>query len=238
MKINIVIPAHNEEGVIADTIRSIEKELSLDYEIIVVNDHSSDDTGSVVRELMKQYQNLRLIDNDWDKGFANALKKGFSVCSAELIIPVMADLCDDPRTINEMHLKATQGFDIVAGSRYMKGGLKSGGPLLQSFFSRFVGCSLGYLIGIPTFDVSNSFKCYRKSVLDAIKPKSRGFEISMEITLKAYFAGFSITEVPTFWRGRFIGKSKFYLFKVASAYIQLYFWAISRAIFRGERKRI
>lgn len=230
MKINIVIPAHNEQDVISATIKSIEEQLKLDYEIIVVNDHSSDNTVLILNELMGQYPNLRLINNDWDGGFGNALKKGFSVCNAELIIPVMADLCDEPRTINEMHAKALEGFDVVAGSRYMKGGSKSGGPFLQSLFSRFVGSTLRYIIGIPTFDVSNSFKCYRKAVLDSIRPKSEGFEISMEITLKAYFANFSITEVPTSWKGRFIGKSKFYLLKVGPAYVKLYLWAILKNI--------
>jgi glycosyltransferase involved in cell wall biosynthesis len=226
MTITLVIPAHNEEEVIAVTIKSIEEELNLNYEIVVVNDHSVDNTAVIVKGLMKQYSNLRFVNNDTDRGFANALKKGFSVSNSELIIPVMADLCDDPRTIKDMYIKCLEGFDIVSGSRYTKGGTKIGGPLIQSLSSRFVGCSLKYLLGIPTSDVSNSFKCIRRSVLNAIKLESKGFEISMEITLKAYFAGFRIAEVPTTWRGRSIGKSKFYLFKVAPRYIKLYLWAI------------
>ncbi len=226
MTVTLVIPAHNEEEVIAYTIRSIEEELSLDYEIVVVNDNSLDNTAIIVKGLMKHYSNLRLVDNDTDKGFANALKKGFSVSNSDLVIPVMADLCDDPRTIRDLYVKSLEGFDIVCGSRYMQGGTKIGGPLVQSLFSRFVGCSLKYLIGIPTSDVSNSFKCFRRNVLNAIKLKSKGFEISMEVTLKAYFAGFTITEIPTVWKGRSIGKSKFYLFKVAPGYIKLYIRAI------------
>lgn len=228
MKISIIIPAHNEEGVIAHTIKSIKGKLNSDYEIIVVNDHSSDNTANIITGLLKQYTNLRLVDNDTEKGFANALKKGFSAAGSDLIIPVMADLCDDPDTINDMYLKAVRGFDIVSGSRYMKGGKKIGGPLIQDLCSRFVGCTLKCLTGIPTLDVSNSFKCYRRKVLNAVKLESKGFEISMEIALKAYFAGFSITEVPTTWRGRFIGKSKFYILKAAPAYIKLYLWAILR----------
>jgi len=226
MTITLVIPAHNEEGIIAHTIKSIEGQLNLDYQIVVVNDHSVDNTAIVVQGLMKQYSNLRLVDNDTPRGFANALKKGFSVSNSDLIIPVMADLCDDPRTIRDMYAKSLEGFDIVCGSRYMSGGTKNGGPFLQSLFSRFVGCSLRYLTGIPTFDASNSFKCYRRNVLNSVKLQSQGFEISMEITLKAYFSGFKITEIPTSWTGRSIGKSKFYLFKVAPGYIRLYLWAI------------
>jgi len=228
MTITLIIPAHNEEGIIASTVKNIEEKLNLDYEIVVVNDHSVDNTAVIVIGLMKQYPNLRLVDNDTDKGFANALRKGFSVANSDLVVPVMADLCDDPRTIKDMYAKSLEGFDIVAGSRYMKGGTKSGGPLIQSLSSRFVGRSLKYLIGIPTSDVSNSFKCYRRNVLNSIKIESLGFEISMEITLNSFFAGFSITEIPTTWTGRSIGKSKFYLFKVAPRYLKLYLWAIFR----------
>lgn len=232
MKLAIVIPAHNEEEVIAQTLKSIEENVKLDYEIVVVNDHSVDNTANIVKELMKQYSNLRLINSDTEKGFANALRKGFCVTGSDLVVPVMADLCDDPKTIEDMYTKALEGFDIVSGSRYMSGGTKIGGPLLQSLFSRFVGCSLRYLIGIPTLDVSNSFKCYRRNVLNAVKLESKGFEISMEITLKAYFAGFSITQVATTWMGRSIGKSKFYLWKVAPRYIKLYLWALFKKIWR------
>lgn len=226
MKITIVIPAHNEEDVIGQTISNIEKTLTLDYEIIVVDDHSSDRTSMIVDELSKRYRNLTLVKNDKERGFANALKKGFSSVRSELVIPVMADSCDDPLTIYSMYEESLKGFCVVCGSRYMRTGQKIGGPKLQSFFSKFVGRSLKHLIAIPTSDVSNSFKCYRKEVLDSVTIEARAFEISMEITLKAYFKGFSITEVPTIWRGRSMGKSKFYLFKVAPNYIKFYLWAI------------
>lgn len=225
MKIDIVIPAHNERNVIADTIKGIEGALNLEYRIIVVNDYSTDNTSAIVKSLMKDYPNLEFVENDRERGFAGALRKGFAVSTSDLVIPVMADSCDDPGTITEMYKKSLEGFDIVCGSRYMEGGRKLGGPMLQSFFSRFVGCSLRYLIGIPTRDVSNSFKCYRRDVLK-IPTQSDKFDISMEITLKAFFAGYKITEVPTTWKARYIGNSKFYLFKVAPGYIKLYLWAI------------
>ena len=64
MKTTLVIPAHNEEEIIADTIKSIEKEVVLDYEIIVVNDHSSDNTAVIIKGLMQHYSNIKLIDNE------------------------------------------------------------------------------------------------------------------------------------------------------------------------------
>jgi len=228
MNFSIIIPARNEEGIIEATLRAIEAGIHKEHEVVVVNDHSNDNTAAIVGRLSQEYNNIRLVNNDDEPGFANALKTGFNQAKTGILIPVMADLCDDPDTINKMYEKSREGFDIVCGSRYMRKGSKIGGPVLQSFFSRFVGKSLKYLVGIPTSDVSNSFKSYRKSLLDRIQIKSRGFEISMEITLKAYFSGAKITEIPTVWKGRFIGKSKFYLFKVAPKYIKLYLWAIFR----------
>ena len=198
------------------------------YAIIVVNDHSTDKTAEVVRGLMKRYGNLRLVDNDTGRGFADALRKGFSMANTEFVIPVMADLCDDPETINVMENMSTKGFDIICGSRYMKGGSKSGGPFLQSCFSRFVGVSLHHLIRIPTVDISNSFKCYRTELIRNLRTKSRAFEFSMELTLTAYFSRAKITEVPTAWKGRDKGKSKFYITKVAWRYLRLYLWAIAK----------
>lgn len=236
MKISIVIPAHNEEEVIAGTLRGIEENVTCDYEVIVVNDHSTDATCRVVEDFSGKYSGVKLVNNDGQRGFAGALKKGFSVAAAEFVIPVMADLCDDPGTINEMCLKAAEGYDIVCGSRYMRGGSKLGGPPIQSFFSRLVGISLRRIIGIPTSDVSNSFKLYRKEVLEAFDISSSGFEISMEIPLKAFFCGYAIAELPTFWKGREMGKSKFYIFKVAPNYIRLYIWALfSRKVKRCKK---
>jgi glycosyltransferase involved in cell wall biosynthesis len=228
MNITLIIPAHNEEAIIQKTIEGIEERVRCPYALIVVNDHSTDHTADVVRGLMKRYANLRLVDNDTGKGFADALRKGFSMADTAFAIPVMADLCDDPDTINVMEGLSVRGYDIICGSRYMKGGSKNGGPFLQSCFSRFVGVSLHHLIRIPTVDISNSFKCYRTELIRRLKTESRAFEFSMELTLKAYFSRAKITEVPTAWKGRDKGKSKFYITKVAWRYMKLYLWAIAK----------
>ena len=105
--------------------------------------------------------------------------------------------------------KIEQGYDIVCASRYMKGGVKTGGPLLKSFFSRLVCLSMCWLIKCPTHDITNAFKMYRKEILKNINIESAGFAVSMQITLKAFFAGYRITELPTTWKGRVVGQSDF-----------------------------
>lgn len=230
MKFSIIIPAHNEEGNIEQVIRRLEEAVHLEYEIVVVDDHSNDSTAEIVRRLALEYPNINLVSNHRDAGFANALKTGFEKTRSEIVVPVMADLCDDPNTINRMHEKAKEGFDIVCGSRYMKGGRKIGGPRLKSFFSRFVGISLHLITGIPMHDISNSFKLYRKKVIESIDIESSGFEISAEIPLKAYFLGYKITEIPTTWMNRKEGESKFEIIKHGSRYLKLYLWALWKKI--------
>jgi glycosyltransferase involved in cell wall biosynthesis len=233
MNLSIIIPAHNEEESIAEVIRHIEEKVSVAHEIVVVNDHSTDRTADIIADLARSYKNdIRLVENTDKPGFANALKTGFYHARANIIVPVMADLCDDPDTINRMYEKALEGFDIVCGSRYAEGGKKVGGPRLKTFFSRFFGVSLNRLIGIPTRDLSNSFKLYKKEIIEKADPEAKGFEISVEIPLKAFFLGYKITEIPTIWVNRKEGESKFKVFKQGPLYLKLYLWAICRKIFK------
>jgi dolichol-phosphate mannosyltransferase len=228
MRLSIVVPAHNEEDNITDIVTRIEATLDMPHELIIVNDHSTDSTGGLLTELSRRFKNMRAIENHFEKGFANALKAGFGSAAGEVIVPVMGDSCDDLSSVGPMLEKIGRGYDIVCGSRYIKGGGRLGGSRLKGFLSCAAGRTIRVLLGIPTSDITNAFKAYRKEVLDLITIQSQGFEISMEIPLKAYFLGFKMTEVPTVWKEREKGKSSFRVFQLLPRYIRLYLWAIAR----------
>jgi len=230
MKLSVIVPSYNEEENIADVITRIEECLDFEHELIIVNDHSVDNTAVIVNKLCFKYPNLKLVDNKLDKGFANALRSGFLNATSEVVIPVMGDLCDDLTTIKPMLIKIESGFDVVCGCRYIKGGGRLGGSKLKGALSCLGGWSLYYLLGIPTHDIANAFKMYRKKVLDSIDITAKGFEISMELPLKAYYSGFKISEVPTVWRERTRGKSSFKVLKLLPSYLKLYIWALGRRI--------
>jgi len=234
MIISIVIPAHNEERNIKTILNRIMETISHPYEVVVVDDHSEDATAKIVREFTEENSFVKLVYNHRAKGFSNALITGFESASGEVAVPVMADLCDDLSSIETMFNKFQEGYDIVCGSRYMPGGKKIGGPVLQSFFSRFVGLTLRWITGIPTYDAPNAFKMYRKKLVDSLKIDEAGFAVSMQIILKAFFKGYRITEVPTSWRTRATGKSSFRIFRQAKDYFYWYFWAILKCL---QRKR-
>jgi hypothetical protein len=94
------------------------------------------------------------------------------------------------------------------------------------------GVSLHYLIGIPTNDITNNFKMYRRSVIEEFPIESQSsLAIGMEITIKAYFKGFHITEVSTTWKDRGCGKSHFKMWRWLPNYMKWYMWAIYKRWF-------
>lgn len=230
MDLSIIVPAHNEEENISNVISIIEDELNFPFELVVVNDHSADRTAEIVDNLAKKFNNIILVENKLAPGFVNAVKTGLVSVKTEVVVPVMGDSCDDMGTIPLMFEKIKEGFDVVCGSRYIKGGARIGGSKIKGFFSFFVGRTMSMFTGIPTHDVANAFKMYRKKVVDRINIESNGFEISMELALKAYFLGFNITELPTVWRERQKGRSNFKMLSLTPNYSRWYLWAIWKKI--------
>ena len=228
MKLSVVVPAHNEEDNITEIVTRIEATLNCPHELLIVNDHSTDTTGELLVKLSQRFENIRVIDNHFDKGFANALRAGFSYAHGEIVMPVMGDSCDDLASVGPMLEKIRQGYDVVCGSRYIKGGGRLGGSRLKGFLSWAAGKTIRFFLQVPTSDITNAYKVYRKEVLDKITIQSEGFEISMEIPLKAYFLRFKITEVPTVWQERKKGKSSFRILQLLPHYMRLYIWAIAR----------
>lgn len=232
MKLSIIIPAHNEQDNIEDIIRKVESAIKLEHELIVVNDHSTDATKGIIDKLCEEYSNLKLVENVKEAGFANAIKTGFENVTGELVVPVMGDLCDDLNIIPKMMEVALQGFDVVCGSRYIKGGGRLGGSKFKGLLSMLGGWSIHFILGIPTHDIANAFKLYRMNVIKSINIESKGFEISMELPIKAFFNKYKIAEIPTVWRERSKGKSSFKVFKLLPNYLRIYTWAVKKRVFK------
>jgi len=226
IKLSVVIPARNEEDNIEETVNSLLPFLNpRDAEIIVVNDHSTDGTGRIVKNISGKYGFVKLVDNLKSPGFASALKTGFENSSGEFVVPVMADRCDEPSTLPKMLDKTEEGYDLVCGSRYIRGGKRIGGPLAQGIFSRFVGITLHLFRGIGTKDAANAFMIYRREILLSLDLKEKGFAVSMEACVNFFLRGCRIADVATVWYGREKGKSKFRLSKTLP-YVRLYLFTI------------
>lgn len=192
-------------------------------EILVVYDFDEDTTVPVVRALQAEIPAARLHKNEIGRGVVNALRSGLAAARAPHVLVTMADLSDDPHDIDAMYALASQGADVVAGSRYMRGGHQVGGPLVKRTLSRMAGLSLHYLGGVPTHDPTNNFKIYSRRLLDGVQVESEaGFEVAIELTVKAYLLGLRIAEVPTTWRDRTAGQSRFQTRKWIPHYLRWY----------------
>lgn len=233
MELSIVIPVYNEGEAIVPLLRRLAAVAPAPNEIIVVYDFDEDTTVAPVRALATELPHLRLLRNDLGRGVLNALKAGIADSSGIFVLVTMADGSDEPTDIAPMLELARAGADVVAASRYVKGGRQVGGPRLKAALSRGAGLSLHWLAGVPVHDPTSNFKLYRRSFLDATPIESTaGFELALELTVKASLGGRRLAEVPTTWRDRTSGRSNFKLRKWLPHYLHWYLVA-----FRGRFRR-
>ncbi len=208
-KLSIVIPARNEQDSLTPTVEAIERTPLPPHEIVIVDDHSTDSTWQVASALAGRFPAVRPVRNPGPGSFARAILAGFAEARGEALVPMMADLCDDPRSLAAMWDGIAAGADVACGSRYMHGGRKVGGPPVKSLLSRALGHLVRWLTGVPTWDATNAFKMYRRGWEPRQVPRAGGFAISLEWVLAAWFAGASVIEVPTTWLDRTAGSSHF-----------------------------
>ena len=227
--LGILIPVYDEKENIGETIESIEIDVTIPHKIYLIYDFDEDNTLPVAREFQLKGIDIGFIKNPIG-GVSNAIKKGFEEAKENCLLVTMADHSDDYSIVDEMCRFMENGIDVVCGSRYMKGGKQIGGPFLKKILSHIAGLSLRYLARLPIHDVTNSFKLYRKAMVDSIHLESNGgFEIGMEIALKAHFSGFRVIEIPCTWYRRQKGKSRFRLFHWAPKYLRWYFYALHKS---------
>lgn len=225
----IIIPVHNEAENITATVKSICNRVRTPHTIYIVYDFDEDTTLPVAKTLAQSIP-IRFIKNP-ARGVASAIKTGLRHADGDYLLVSMADMSDDYTIVDSMYKLMEDGYDLVCGSRYMRGGRQVGGPLLKKIFSMTASLTLHYFAGIPTYDATNSFKMYRKSMVDSITIESQqGFEIGIELLVKAYSMGYKITELPCVWTDRTAGKSRFKLFKWLPSYLRWYFYGLKKGL--------
>jgi glycosyltransferase involved in cell wall biosynthesis len=232
-ELTIVVPVYNEPDNIGPTLRRLAAGVHVPAETLVVYDFDEDTTVPVVRAMQAELPSVRLLRNELGRGVLNAMKAGIGAARGELVLITMADGSDEVELVDGMVGLARGGADVVAASRYMKGGRQEGGPLLKRTLSRLAGLSLHWVGRLPIHDATNNFKLYRRSFLDAVTIESKGgFELAIELSVKAALDGRRLAEVPTTWRDRTAGQSRFKL----RAWLPLYLrWYMH--LFRGRLSR-
>lgn len=218
----LVIPVYNEGENIRAALAELDARVRVPAETWLVHDTGEDTTLAAAAPLAGRTRiPFRFVRNRYGRGALGAIKTGLETAATPYVVVTMADLCDPPSVIDGMVAAADrEGADIVCASRYMPGGSQIGGPRFKGFLSRTAGWLLHRFAGIPTHDPTNSFKLYRKSFLDSVTVESTGgFELGIELVVKAHAMGRTVIEVPTTWRDRAAGKSNFKLWKWLPHYL-------------------
>jgi glycosyltransferase involved in cell wall biosynthesis len=221
--LSIVLPVYNEGEAVEPVLRGLAAGVSTAHELVVVYDFDGDTTVPVIERLVGQIPGLRGLRNDLGRGVLNAMKAGIAATATPYVLISMADGSDEPQVVDPMVARARAGADVVAASRYMRGGRQIGGPPLKRLMSRTAGLTLHWFAGVPTHDPTNNFKLYSRRFLDSVTIESAaGFELALELTVKATMAGRRVAEVPTTWRDRTAGKSNFKLREWLPHYLRWY----------------
>lgn len=236
-ELSIVLPVYNEGEAVEPVLRALSAGIATSHELVVVYDFDEDTTVPVVERLAPQIPGLRGLRNDLGRGVLNAMKAGIAGTNAPYVLISMADGSDEPSVVDPMMALARDGADVVAASRYMRGGHQVGGPPLKRLMSRAAGLSLHWFARVPTHDPTNNFKLYSRRYLDSVEIESTaGFELALELTVKATIARRRVAEVPTTWRDRTSGQSNFKLRKWLPHYLHWYRAAFSGLV-SGRRRR-
>jgi len=228
--LSIVMPVYKEGEAVEPVLRAMAAGVATRHEILVVYDFDEDPTVPVIERLAAEVPTIRGLRNDLGRGVLNAMKAGIAASTGTYVLISMSDGSDEPHLVDPMVDLARAGADVVAASRYMRGGHQLGGPPLKRLMSRTAGLTLHWFARVGTHDPTNNFKLYSRRFLDSINIESTaGFELALELTVKATLAGRRVAEVPTTWRDRTAGQSNFKLREWLPHYLHWY-----RAAFAGR----
>jgi dolichol-phosphate mannosyltransferase len=222
VKLSVIIPAHNEEGSIAETITSLTARLRAEdiaYEIVCVDDASTDRTAQIIASLSERDAGIRYVRSPYRNGFGFAVRAGLEVFDGDAVAIMMADLSDSPDDLVAYYRLLQAGYDCAFGSRFMPGSEVHDYPRLKLTINRFVNAGIRLLFGHGYNDTTNAFKAYRREVIETVQPLlSHHFNLTVELPLKAIVRGHSYAITPITWTNRKSGESKLKLQEMGSRY--------------------
>lgn len=203
--ISVVIPAFNEQDTIGktigDTILTMDS-LKLPYEIIVVDDGSTDKT----RRIASEYK-ATVLSNGENRGKGYALRKGFQHARGDIVVTIDADGAHEPKEIADLIQPLFNGVDVVSGSRYL-GGRMNTTTRLHRLGNVMFNLAIMSLTGKRITDSQSGFRAFKREVLQKINLQSLGYDIEVEMTIKSLKNGFVFQEKPIYCVKRKYSNSK------------------------------
>jgi dolichol-phosphate mannosyltransferase len=208
----VIVPTYNESENISRLIPAILAQRG-DIHVLVVDDNSPDGTAAIVRTMQKGNKRIHLLERAGKMGLGTAYVAGFKYALQHdfaYVFEMDADFSHDPNEIPNF-LAAVQTHDLVIGSRYTNGVRVLNWPMRRLLLSYYANIYSRIMTGLPLHDATGGFKCYRRSVLEAINLDgidSNGYAFQIEMSFKAWKKGFRLLEIPIVFLDRRIGTSK------------------------------
>lgn len=241
--ISAFFPAFNDGGTIPSMVISVVRTLPKvtdDYEVVVVNDGSSDYTAEMLEELDRLYPQVRIVTHPRNRGYGAALRSGFSSATKEWIFYTDGDGQYDPRELVNLVEAVQEDTDIVNGFK-----IERHDPLHRVIIGRVYHHIVRFMFGFRLRDVDCDFRLIRRKVFDEVQLRSTSGTICLEMVKKMQDAGFKFEEVPVHHFHRAYGKSQFFNFprlvRTAAQLVALWWdllWGYSSAKIRTRLKSL
>lgn len=240
MSLSIIIPCHNEEKVIINTVSTLNNIIkNINFEIILINDFSKDKTYNQFLKLSKSYKNI-IFKNNTYPGLGSAINIGISLSNFKYICIFMSDMSDSIEDLKKYYfLIKSKKLDAVFGSRFIKGAKIIDYPKKKLIFNRFFNYIVKILFLSNYNDFTNAFKIYKKDVLLKLLPiVSENFNVFLELPLKIISRNYTYSIIPISWNNRKKGISKFKINELSSKYIFTLFYCFLEKILLKKKKSI
>jgi dolichol-phosphate mannosyltransferase len=242
MKLSVVIPAHNEEETVSETVESLVSTLmreEIEHEVIVVDDSSTDATAEVTERIAAEHPQVRCLPSPYRNGFGFAVRAGLEAFEGDAVAIVMADGSDSPQDLVAYQRLLEGGYECAFGSRFVNGSKVIDYPRSKLIMNRIVNWGIRLLFRHGYNDTTNAFKAYRREVIESVQPLlSHHFNLTVELPLKAVVRGYSFGIVPISWTNRKAGVSKLSLNEMGSRYLFIVLYVfLEHHLSRGDYRR-
>jgi glycosyltransferase involved in cell wall biosynthesis len=207
----VFFPAYNDSGTIASLVisaRQTARQLTDDFEVIIVDDGSADATAEIADELAKTYPEVRVVHHERNRGYGGALKSGFAAATRDLVFYTDGDAQYDPAELTLLWTAFDENVDLVNGYK-----ISRSDPLHRIVIGRLYHYTVKLLFGLGVRDVDCDFRLMRRSIFEQVRLEKDSGVICLEMMKKVQDAGYRIAEVPVHHYHRAHGRSQFFNFK-------------------------
>jgi dolichol-phosphate mannosyltransferase len=212
-RVLVIVPTYNERDNLPEIVRAVHEHLA-EADILVVDDNSPDGTGQVADDLAAKDAKVSVLHRAGKQGLGTAYVAGFKWALARdygYVFEMDCDFSHDPKYLPELLARARAGADLVLGSRYVDGGGTVNWGPVRKLISRGGSFYARTILGIKLRDVTGGFKCFRRSLLEALDfdtVSAQGYGFQIEINFRTIKQGFRVEEVPIVFVDRRVGQSK------------------------------